>query len=73
MTTSAVSAPSCGGVKVAIALPSSALRTVAVGSMPWKVWPAASGLAVTTIFSMPGGTAVVSTTIASGAEPPPAR
>lgn len=52
---------------------SSALRIVAVGSMPWKVWPAASGLAVTTIFSMPGGTAPVSTVIASGAVPPPER
>lgn len=41
--------------------------------MPWKVWPAASGLAVTTIFSMPVGTAVVSTVMASGAEPPPER
>ena len=58
---------------MASTLPSSALRTVAVGSMPWKVCPAASGLAVTTIFSMPGGTAAVSTTIASGAVPPPER
>lgn len=73
MTTSAVSAPRLGGVKVASTLPSSALRTVAVGSMPWNVCPAASGLAVTTIFSMPGGTAAVSTTIASGAVPPPER
>ena len=52
---------------------SSALRIVAVGSTPWKVWPAASGLAVTTIFSMPGGTAVVSTVIESGLVPPPER
>jgi hypothetical protein len=52
---------------------SAALRMVAVGSMPWKVWPAASGLAVTTIFSMPGGTAAVSTVIESGAVPPPDR
>ncbi len=65
--------PSCGGVKVARTAPVSASRTVAVGSMPWKVWPAASGLAVTTIFSMPGGTAAVSTVIASGAVPPPER
>ncbi len=71
--TSAVSEPSCGGVKVARTELSSALRMVAVGSMPWKVCPAASGLAVTTIFSMPGGTAAVSTTIASGAVPPPER
>ncbi|CAM5484617.1 hypothetical protein SNARM312S_07966 [Streptomyces narbonensis] len=54
-------------------MPSSAFRTVAVGSMPWKVWPAASGLAVTTILSMPAGSAPVSTTIASGAVPPPER
>lgn len=60
-------------MKVASALPSSALRMVAVGSMPWKLCPAASGLAVTTIFSIPAGTAEVSTTIASGAEPPPDR
>lgn len=60
-------------MKVASTLLSSALRIVAVGSMPWKVWPAASGLAVTTIFSMPGGTADVSTVIASGAVPPPER
>ncbi|PPS83241.1 hypothetical protein BZZ08_04769 [Streptomyces sp. MH60] len=60
-------------MKVASSELSSALRMVAVGSMPWKVWPAASGLAVTTIFSMPGGTAEVSTTIASGAVPPPER
>lgn len=60
-------------MKVASTALSSALRMVAVGSMPWKVWPAASGLAVTTIFSMPGGTAEVSTTIASGALPPPER
>lgn len=53
--------------------PSSALRSVAVGSMPWKVCPAASGLAVTTIFSIPGGTAAVSTVIASGDVPPPER
>lgn len=52
---------------------SSALRMVAVGSTPWKVWPDASGLAVTMIFSIPGGTAAVSTTIASGAVPPPDR
>ena len=71
MTTRAVSPPSCGGVNVASTEPSSALRMVAVGSMPWKVWPAASGLAVTTIFSMPGGTAVVSTVILSGVVPPP--
>lgn len=62
-----------GGVKVASTLPSSAFRMVAVGSMPWKVWPAASGLAVTTILSMPAGTAPVSTRIASGAAPPPER
>ena len=36
-TTRAVSLPSCGGVKVAITEPPSALRTVAVGSTPWKV------------------------------------
>lgn len=60
-------------MKVASTELSSALRMVAVGSMPWKVWPAASGLAVTTIFSMPGGTAEVSTTIASGALSPPER
>lgn len=65
--------PSCGGVNVASTEPSSTPLIVAVGSMPWKVWPAASGLAVTTIFSMPGGTAAVSTTIASGAVPPPER
>lgn len=47
--------PSWGGVNVEIAEPSAALRIVAVGSMPWNVWPAASGLAVMTIFSMPGG------------------
>ncbi|CAI4155116.1 hypothetical protein CCOS2040_05110 [Streptomyces albidoflavus] len=41
--------------------------------MPWKVWPAASGLAVTTIFSIWAGTDAVSTTMASGAEPPPER
>lgn len=58
-------------MKVARTEPPSASRTVAVGSMPWKVWPAASGLAVTTIFSISGGTAAVSTVIASGAEPPP--
>ncbi len=63
--------PSCGGVKVASTEPSSALRIVAVGSMPWKVWPAASGLAVTTIFSMPAGTAAVSTVTLSGVLPPP--
>ncbi len=63
--------PSCGGVKVARAEPPSASRIVAVGSMPWNVWPAASGLAVTTIFSMSGGTEPVSTVIASGAAPPP--
>ncbi len=62
-----------GGVKVARGLPSSALRIVAVGSMPWKVWPAASGLAVTTILSTPAGRAPVSTRIASGAVPPPER
>ncbi len=73
MTSSAVSGPSRGGVKVASTEPSSALRSVAVGSMPWKVCPAASGLAVTTIFSMPGGTAAVSTMIVSGAAPPPER
>ncbi len=60
-------------MKVARTAPVSASRTVAVGSMPWKVWPAASGLAVTTIFSMPGGTAAVSTVMASGAVPPPER
>lgn len=50
-------------------LPSSALRTVPVGSVPAKVAPGASGLAVTTIFSMPSGTAAVSTVMVS---PPPA-
>lgn len=64
---------SCGGVNVAITVPSSAFRMVAVGSMPWKVWPGASGLAVTTILSMPAGRAPVSTWIASGAVPPPER
>ncbi len=59
-------------MKVASTWPS-APRTVAVGSMPWKDWPAASGLAVTTIFSIWAGTDAVSTTIASGAEPPPER
>lgn len=58
---------------MAITAPPSALRTVAVGSMPWKVCPAASGLAVTTIRSMPGGSAPVSTVIESGAAPPPDR
>lgn len=64
---------SCGGVNEAITAPPSALRTVAVGSMPWKDCPAASGLAVTTIRSMPGGTAEVSTVTESGAAPPPDR
>ncbi len=73
MITRAVSAPSRGGVNVASTEPSAALRRVAVGSMPWKVWPAASGLAVTTIFSMPGGTAAVSMPMASGVVPPPER
>ncbi len=63
--------PSCGGVKVASTEPVSASRMVAVGPMPWKLWPAASGLAVTTIFSMPDGTAAVSTVILSGVVPPP--
>lgn len=65
--------PSRGGVKEAITAPPSALRTVPVGSMPWKDCPAASGLAVTTIRSMPGGSAAVSTVIESGAAPPPDR
>ncbi len=60
-------------MKVARTEPPSASRSVAVGSMPWKVWPAASGLAVTTIFSMAGGTAAVSTVTESGAVPPPER
>jgi hypothetical protein len=60
-------------VKVEITEPFAASRIVAVGSMPWKVWPAASGLAVTTIFSIPGGTAEVSTVIESGVVPPPER
>ncbi len=72
-TTSAVSVPSRGGVKVARTLPSSALRTVAVGSVPAKVAPGASRLAVTTTLSMSAGTAAVSTTIASGEAPAPAR
>lgn len=72
-TTSAVSVPSFGGVKVAITAPPSASRTVAVGSTPWKDCPAASGLAVTTTRSMPCGSAPVSTVIESGAEPPPDR
>ncbi len=49
-------------------LPSSALRTVPVGSVPAKVAPGVSRLAVTTIFSMPSGTAPVSTVMVS---PPP--
>ncbi|EST34048.1 hypothetical protein M877_00015 [Streptomyces niveus NCIMB 11891] len=28
---------------------------VAVGSVPWGLWPAMSGLAVTTIFSIAAG------------------
>ncbi|GAA3069332.1 hypothetical protein GCM10020000_62240 [Streptomyces olivoverticillatus] len=62
-----------GGVKVASTAPSSAPRTVAVGSIPAKVAPWASGLAVTTIFSMSSGTAEVSTVIASGEAPLAAR
>lgn len=58
---------------MAITAPPTASRIVAVGSMPWKVCPAASGLAVTTIRSMPGGTASVSTVIESGVDPPPDR
>ncbi|OSY50572.1 hypothetical protein BG846_03740 [Streptomyces fradiae ATCC 10745 = DSM 40063] len=72
-TTSAVSVPSRGGVKVARTAPVAASRTVAVGSTPWKVRPASSGLAVTTIRSMSAGTAAVSTVIASGDAPPPDR
>jgi hypothetical protein len=60
-------------VNVPRTLLSSALRRVAVGSTPWKVWPAASGLAVTTIFSMPGGTEAVSMVIEPGFGPPPER
>lgn len=63
--------PSWGGVKVEITDPLTASRTVAVGSMPWKVCPAASGLAVMTIRSIPAGTEPVSTVIESGAVPPP--
>jgi hypothetical protein len=73
MTTRAVSVLRAGGVKVAMTPPLSASRTVAVGSVPAKVAPGASGLAVTTIFSMSAGTATVSTVIASGAVPPPDR
>ncbi len=58
---------------MAITAPVSAWRTVAVGSMPWNVCPAASGLAVTTMRSMPGGRAPVSTVMESGAVPPPER
>ncbi len=46
--------------------PVAASRTVAVGSMPAKVAPASSGLAVTTILLIPAGTAAVSTMMASG-------
>ena len=60
-------------MNVARTVPLSASRTVAVGSVPAKVAPGASGLAVTTIFSMPAGTAAVSTVIASGEVPPPER
>ena len=59
-------------MKVAITEPSSAPRTVAVGVVPAKAAPP-SMLAVTTIFSIPAGTAPVSTAIESGAEPPPER
>ncbi len=52
-------------------LPSAALRTVPVGSVPAKVAPGASRLAVTTIFSMPAGTAAVSTVIVSPAPDAP--
>ncbi len=56
-------------MKVARTAPVSASRTVAVGSMPAKVTPDSSGLAVTTILVIAAGTARVSMVIAS-AEPP---
>ncbi len=52
--------------------PSSSPRTVAVGVVPANA-PPPSMLAVTTILSIPAGTAEVSTSIASGALPPPER
>lgn len=60
-------------MKVTSTSPVAVSRTVAVGSMPAKVAPASSGLAVTTILVMPAGTAVVSMVMASGVPPEAGR
>ncbi len=56
---------------MATTAPLTASRTVAVGSVPAKVAPGASRLAVTTTFWTSAGTAAVSTVIVS-ASPVPA-